>query len=138
MDNANLDTTYAPLALFSEAELLLFQNRVDEAFNKLDSIGLVYNDHTLIDDVYYAKAVQYTVMGDIDNAVDYYQRIIEEYPEEIRADNAIFNLAVLYDEVLDNDEKAKELYQTLFIDYPDSTFSIEARKRFRILRGDNI
>ena len=138
MDNANLDTTFAPLALFSEAELLLFQNRVDEAFDKLDSIGLVYTDHTLIDDVYYAKAVQYTEMGKIDKAVEYYQRIIKEYPEEIRADNAIFNLAVLYAEELDDIEQAKELYQTLFIDYPDSTFSIEARKRFRILRGDNI
>ncbi len=138
MDNANLDTTYAPLALFSEAELLLFQNRVDEAFNKLDSIGQVYTDHTLIDDVYYAKAVQYTEMGEIQRAADYYQRIIEEYPEEIRADNAIFNLAELYENKLDDAEKAKELYQTLFIDYPDSTFSIEARKRFRLLRGDNI
>ena len=138
MDNANLDTTYAPLALFSEAELLLFQNRVDEAFNKLDSIGLVYVDHTLIDDVYYAKAVQYTEMGEIERAADYYQRIIEEYPEEIRADNAIFNLAELYENELDDADQAKELYQTLFIDYPDSTFSIEARKRFRLLRGDNI
>ena len=138
MDNANLDTTFAPLALFSEAELLLFQNRVDEAFNKLDSIGLVYTDHTLIDDVYYAKAVQYTEMGEIDKAVEYYQRIIKEYPEEIRADNAIFNLAVLYADELDDTEQAKELYQSLFIDYPDSTYSIEARKRFRILRGDNI
>ena len=138
MDNANLDTTYAPLALFSEAELLLFQNRVDEAFNKLDSIGLVYVDHTLIDDVYYAKAVQYTEMGEIERAADYYQRIIKEYPEEIRADNAIFNLAELYENELDDADQAKELYQTLFIDYPDSTFSIEARKRFRLLRGDNI
>ena len=117
---------------------MLFQNRVDEAFNKLDSIGLVYVDHTLIDDVYYAKAVQYTEMGEIERAADYYQRIIEEYPEEIRADNAIFNLAELYENELDDADQAKELYQTLFIDYPDSTFSIEARKRFRLLRGDNI
>ena len=77
-------------------------------------------------------------MGKIDKAVEYYQRIIKEYPEEIRADNAIFNLAVLYADELDDTEQAKELYQSLFIDYPDSTYSIEARKRFRILRGDNI
>ncbi len=138
MDNANLDTTYAPLALFAEAELLLFQNKSDEAFDKLDSIGLIYTDHTLIDDVYFIKAQRYVQDGDVDMAIDYYKQIIEQYPEEIRADNAIYELAELYETRVGDVEKAKELYQTLFMDYSDSTFSIDARKRFRILRGDNI
>jgi len=35
-------------------------------------------------------------------------------------------------------EKAKTLYEKIFIDYSGSTFAVEARKRFRKLRGDNI
>jgi outer membrane protein assembly factor BamD (BamD/ComL family) len=38
--------------------------------------------------------------------------------------------------VLNNKEKAMELYQQLLMDYPGSLFTTEARKRFRQLRGD--
>ncbi len=138
MDNANLDTTYAPLALFAEAELLLFQNKTDRAFVKLDSIRMIYTDHTLIDDVYYLKAQRYVQDGLIDEAINYYEQIIDQYPEEIRADNAIYHLAEIYESQFGDIDKAKELYQTLFMDYSDSTYSIDARKKFRILRGDNI
>jgi TolA-binding protein len=67
-----------------------------------------------------------------------YKQVIEKYPEEIRADNALFELAELYETHLNDIEKAKELYEKIFIDYASSTFSVEARKRFRKLRGDNI
>ena len=35
-------------------------------------------------------------------------------------------------------EKAKELYEKIFIEYSGSTFAVGARKRFRILRGDKM
>jgi outer membrane protein assembly factor BamD (BamD/ComL family) len=38
---------------------------------------------------------------------------------------------------LDNKEKASELYQQLLTDYPGSLYVVEARKRFRALRGDS-
>lgn len=138
MDNANLDTTYAPLALFSESELLFFQNKSEEAYTKLDSINLLFPDHTLADDVYYVKAKHLAEQGNYDEAIELYETIIEKHPEEIRADNAIFALASIYEYHKSDLEKAKSLYEKLFIEYSDSTFSIEARKNFRRLRGDNV
>lgn len=138
MDNANLDTTYAPLALYAEAELLLFQNRIDEAFAKFDSITLIYPDHTLKDDVYYAKAQNLEKRQLYEEAALLYQLIIDEFPEDIRADNALFALARINEEQFGNIEEAKNLYEKIFIEYTDSTFSIDARKRYRILRGDSI
>jgi len=138
MDNANLDTTYAPLQLYSDGELLLFQNRAQEAFAKFDSIELVYPDHTLADDVMFAKAVHLESIQDYEGSALLYQSIIAEYPEDIRADNALFYLASLYQNQLGKEKDAKDLYEKIFVDYSDSTFAIEARKRFRILRGDNI
>ncbi len=138
MDNANLDTTYAPLALFAEAELLFFQNRDTEAFQKLDSISMIYSDHTLIDDLLYVKAAHLASINKTHEAIVLYERIIAEYPEEIRADNAINNLAELYEHKLGDLEKAQSLYESLFLDYPDSTFSINARKNYRRLRGDSV
>jgi len=138
MDNANLDTTYVPLALFAEAELLIYQNRIDEAFQKLDSITILFPEHGLEDDVFFVKAQEYTKEKKYEEAAELYQRIIDTYPEEIRADNAIWALAQLYEFQLGKVQEAKELYQKLFIDYSDSTFSLDGRKRFRFLRGDSV
>ncbi len=138
MDNANLDTTYAPLEFYAEAELLLFQNKTDEAFLKFDSIGILFPEHTLQDDVYFAKAKNFESRKMYVEAAELYQLIIDKYPDDIRADNSIFALAQINEVNFGNMEEAKRLYEKIFIDYSDSTFSVDARKRFRILRGDSI
>ncbi len=138
MDNANLDTTYLPLALFAEAELLIYQNRIDEAFSKMDSITILFPEHGLEDDVLFVKAQQYEIQQRYEEAAVLYQEIIDRFSEEIRADNALWALAQLYEFFLDDLDQAQELYQRLFIDYSDSTFSVDARKRFRMLRGDGV
>ena len=138
MDNLGLDTTTTSLQLYSEAELLVFQNRFEESFDKLDSLVTDFPEHTLKDDVYYLKAKVYTKQKDYPNAVKMYEKIIEEHKDEIRADNALFELADMYENQLNNPEKAKGLYEQIFIDFSDSTLAVDARKRFRQLRGDNI
>ncbi|HRF41485.1 MAG TPA: hypothetical protein PK198_21980, partial [Saprospiraceae bacterium] len=93
---------------------------------------------TLEDDVLYLKSKIYNKKRDYIKQAETLQRIMEGYPEEIRADNALFELAELYQTHLNDPEKAKELYEKLFIDYSSSTFAVEARKRFRIMRGDKV
>ncbi len=137
-DNLGLDSTETSLKLYSEADLLVFQNRFDEAFIKLDSLIAQFPEHSLQDDVLYMKAQIYTKQKDWDKTVAMYEEIIEKHAEEIRADNALFKLADLQENQLNNIEKAKELYEKIFIDFSNSTFAVEARKRFRKLRGDNI
>ncbi len=138
MDNMGLDSTDASLKLYSEAELMIFQNRFDEAFTKLDTLLARFPEHSLEDDVFYAKAQIHKRMREFDKAAEMFQKIIETYPEEIRADNSLFELAELYEDHLGDLEKAKSLYETIFIDYSGSTFAVEARKRYRRLRGDDI
>ena len=138
MDNLNLDTVDIPLKLYSQAELMTVQNRFDRAFEKLDSIQLLYPEHSLDDDILYAKAQIYVMLKEYDKAEVMYQQIIDNYKEEIRCDNAIFELAELYENQLGLPEKAKTLYESLFMEFDSSTFAIEARKRYRALRGDNL
>ena len=138
MDNLGLDTTTTTLELYSDAELLTFQNRFDAAFEKLDTLTRDYPEHTLNDDVLYAKAQIYFKQRDYPKVVQMYEQIVEKYPEEIRADNALFKLAELNENQLNDLEKAQELYEKLFLDYSGSTFAVEARKRYRALRGDSI
>lgn len=138
MDNLGLDTTDTALRLYANADLLTFQNRFGEAFGKLDSVLTVFPKHSLEDDVLYARAKVYSKQRNYDQAITLYQQIVEKYPEEIRADNALFEMAELYEQQLNDTAKAMELYEKIFLDYSSSTFSIEARKRFRKLRGDNV
>ena len=138
MDNMGLDTTDVPLKMYAESELLTFQNKYDEAFKVLDNITKTYPDHTLLDDILYAKAKIYVKQKDYNSAIPLYEKVISNHPEEIRCDNSIYELARIYEEQLDEPDKASELYEKLFIDFSNSTLAIQARKRYRLLRGDEI
>lgn len=138
MDNLNLDTTDVTLAMFATAELLVFQNKFNDAFTKLDSVATLFPEHSLIDDIYYTKAQIYKKLQQPEKAIEMYNLIIEKYKDEIRADNAIYEMARMYDYQLNDTAKAQELYFKLFTEYTGSTFVVDARKRYRILRGDNM
>jgi TolA-binding protein len=136
LDNLGLDTTDRALGLYAEADLLTFQNKYDAAFSNLDALIKEFPKHSLEDDVLYSKAMIYKKLKDYTKAADLFQTIVDNYPEEIRADNSLFELAKLNENELGDKAKAQSLYEQLFNDFSSSTFSIEARKRFRFLRGD--
>ena len=138
MDNMGLDTTDVPLKMFAEAELLTVQNKFDDAFIKLDSITVLYPEHALEDDIIYQIANLHFKLKNLDEAVNLYTKVYEKYPEEIRADNALMTSAEIHEYHFKDLDKAKSLYEKLFIEFSSSTYAVEARKRYRILRGDNI
>ncbi|MDD7915580.1 tetratricopeptide repeat protein [Polaribacter ponticola] len=47
-------------------------------------------------------------------------------------------MAEIYNNHLNNTEKAQEYYQKIIFDYPSSIYLVEARKKYRKLRGDTI
>ena len=93
MDNANLDTTYAPLKMYAEAELLVFQNKFEEAKEKLDELVSTFPGHTLQDDVLYAKGLIDLNQKKYDTAAAFFEEVIRNHTDEIRGDNALFKLA---------------------------------------------
>jgi TolA-binding protein len=96
----------------------------------------LYPEHGLQDDIKYARAQIAMKERKYETAEGLFLDIIENHKEEIRADNAMFELANLYEHQLNQPDKAMELYERIFIEFSGSTFSIEARKRYRFLRGD--
>ena len=138
MDNLNLDTTSDAISLYSGAELLVFQNRFDEAFLKLDTLRRNFPEHSLQDDILYLEAQIYEKKRDYPKAAKLYEEVAEKFKEDIRADNSLYALAQLCEVQLNDLEKAKTLYEKIFTDYSGSVFAVEARKRFRILRGDKV
>lgn len=137
-DNFNMDTTTVAMLLFAQADLLAFQNRTDQAFMKLDSIVTEFPGHTLTDEILMMKADIYTRNGEFETAAQHLTEIIDLFFYDILADDALFNLAELNHYQFGDLDKAKELYEKLMVDFPGSLYVVEARKRFRELRGDSI
>ena len=74
----------------------------------------------------------------MDKAESNYKKIIEDFREDILADDAYFHLAELYANKLNSAEEAKPLYEKILFEYLDSIYYVEARKKYRKLRGDDI
>ena len=104
----------------------------------LDSIIILYPSHPIVDEVLYKKAEILLSTGKFHEADTVLQQLITQFSYDILADNALFKLGDLHENYLNNQSKAMEYYQTLLTDYPGSLFSVEARKRYRRLRGDDV
>lgn len=135
-DAIGIDTNVVPLSMFASAELLIIQHQYDKAIARLDSINSLFSEHTLGDDIYYKKAEIYKRTNRYPEAAKMYQNIVEFFPSELYGDDALFKEAELYERNLNDKNKAKELYQEMLTKYPGSIYVVEARKRFRELRGD--
>lgn len=136
LDHLNQDSTGEALSDYAAAELALFQNRFDTALTILDSMIVWYPENSLVDDIYYLQAQVFNRIQQTDKAILKYEYILEKHKEEIRADNSLYELAKIYDHQLDNKTKALELYERLFLEFSGSTLAVDARQRFRVLRGD--
>jgi tetratricopeptide (TPR) repeat protein len=117
---------------------MILQHRYTDAVQRLDSINMLFNNNTLGDDIFYKKAIIFEKLGNYAEQEKMYKNILEFYPTELYGDDAQFKLAELYDKKLKDTEKAKEAYESVIVKYPGSIYVVEARKRFRELRGDKI
>ena len=124
------------MKLFAAADLLNFQNKNEEAIQAFDSLLHFYPDSDLEDNVLFAKANILEEERKYAAAIPLLENILTKWGDDILADDALFSLADIYQFHQIDLEKAKQLYGDLLLKYPGSTFVVEARKRFRQLRGD--
>lgn len=136
IDNLGMDTIETPMQMYANAELLMYQNKNDQALGTLDTITYLFPGHALYDDIAYTKAKIFVARKEFDRAIPLLEELIKTYKTDLKGDDATFLLAEINERHLNNKEKAKELYQSIITDYNSSILVIEARKRFRVLRGD--
>ncbi|MBP8915792.1 MAG: tetratricopeptide repeat protein [Chitinophagales bacterium] len=137
-ENLALDSVSEPMELFAKADLMVFQNKIKEAVIILDTLDARYPAHKLADDILFLKSTIALRQKDITTAVAYLETIRENYTYELLADDAIFKLAEIYQYDFKDLEKAKLCYEQIILNFKDSLYANEARKRFRALRGDNL
>lgn len=137
-DNTGLDTTTDALEKYAKADLYIFQNKFEEANILLDSITILYPNHSLADEILWARSQMAIKRNQWNVALNFLQEIYTRYNEDIWSDDAMFSAAEIYENRLNQPQKAMELYEKIILDYPGSLFVVEARKRFRSLRGDTL
>ena len=135
-DNTVEDSTQTALKKFAKADFKLYQNKKQEALAGFKDI--LANDKTeSIQDVTLLRIGRiYESLGQFDLALQSYQQIIDKYAEGIYIDEALFYSAEIYNKRLNDPEKAKPLYEKVLFNHEDSIYFVEARKQFRLLRGD--
>lgn len=137
-DNSLEDSTQTALKKFSRADLLTLQNKNNEAIIVLQDILTNHKGEKIEDEALLRMGEIYEISQRYDQAEASYLKLIEFYNDDILADDAHFRLAKLYEGPLAQPDKAKELYEQIIFNFADSIYFVEARKRYRMLRGDAI
>ncbi len=133
-----LDSIEEPLKLFAKADLYYFQNQTQAAIKLLDSIQQLYPRHALDDDILFKRAQIFLKEKNYAQALRYLEQLLKEHGSGILGDNALYTMAIISEINPGDKEKAKKLYEQFIETYPGSFFITEVRKRYRVLRGDNL
>lgn len=175
-ENIAFDSAGHALKAYAEIELLLYQNKANEALSRLADLRQGYvnipiydgwivithdweatlfkakigdtvqlagravqrpvSNHTILDDVYWLEANIRMKNGEFETSLGMLQKILTDYPDDILADDAFFLQGEIYERQIGNTDKAMEIYREFLNKFPGSVYAAEARKRFRVLRGD--
>lgn len=118
-------------------EAALFKAKIGDTVQVAGrAVRMPVSNHTILDDVYWLEANIRMKKGEFEVSLGLLQKILTDYPEDILADDAFFLQGEIYERQLANKDKAMEIYREFLNKFPGSVYTAEARKRFRVLRGD--
>ena len=142
-ENTAFDSVGTALKDYATIELLLYQNNTDLALEKIEKLkqgvsdsGASITNQTILDDVYWLEANIRMQGGEFEKSILLLQKILDDYADDVLADDAYFLQGEIYERQIGDKQKAMEIYRDFLTKYPGSVFAAEARKRFRLLRGD--
>ncbi len=137
-DNIVGDTIRIALKKYATADLLAYQNKTQQAIDTLTLLIKKFKGHPIEDEALFKQASLYKKKRQFAFAENNYKKILQIKKDGILADNTYYELGQLYEQELNDTEKAKEMYQKIIFDFASSIYLVDARKRFRKLRGDVI
>ncbi|MFD1615721.1 tetratricopeptide repeat protein [Gelatiniphilus marinus] len=137
-DNKYEDSLQTALKLYAKADLLAFQNKDNQAISVLNTILQNHKTEPIIAQALLKQAQLFEEKAQFEKAKTNYELIIANYRDGILVDDACYKLAYIYQKHLNQPEKAKALYEQIIFNHLDSIYFVEARKKYRALRGDAI
>lgn len=150
VDNEPVDSIPSGLMQLAKAELLAYQNKNEEALQIIDELFSAKNQtenkftvvvnpgDVLYDDALFFKAKLYIKLKRYEDAILSFSEIVAADNQGFLTDDVYYQMAELYHFHIKDIEKAKEYYQKIIFEHPSSIYLVDARKKFRKLRGDNL
>ena len=135
-DNTVEDSTQTALKKFARADFLLYQNKKQESLAQFQQILKEHKGEEIEAVTLLRIGKIYEKLGDFSKALENYEAIINNHKEGIYIDEALYFSAEIYADHLKDNEKAKPLYEKVILNHEDSIYSVDARKKYRQLRGD--
>ena len=136
-DNTVADSTQTALKQFAKGDYLLYQNRNSEAIAQFQSILNNFKGEDIEAVTQLRLGKIYEKQGEYNLALSQYQNIIDHHADGIYIDEALYFSAEIENNKLQEPEKAKSLYEKIIFNHQDSIYFVDARKKYRQLRGDN-
>ncbi|MCX6183858.1 MAG: hypothetical protein NTX74_02180 [Flavobacterium sp.] len=141
------DSTQTALKSLAKADFLNFQNKNQEAFLAYEAMAKTYKGQEIEEVTSYRLAKLQEKMGKISEAIPYYESLIAQFKEGIYNDEANYFLAEIYRSLVEANtadptylaackQKAMAAYEYVILHHEDSINYTDARKKFRVLRGD--
>lgn len=135
-DNTVADSTQTALKQFAKGDFLLYQNKKQEAIAHFQNILKTFKGQEIEAVTLLRLGKIYESQKDYTSALSQYQQIIDNHSDGIYVDEALFFSAEIYNDELKDIEKAKPLYEKVIFNHQDSIYFVDARKKYRELRGD--
>lgn len=135
-DNQPKDSLDIGLQLYAKADLLAFQNKNTQAIDTLQRVIRDYKGQKIEDEALFKQADLFSKTKQFQKAINNYTQIIALDKDGIFVDDSIYQIAEIYLNQLINTKKASEYYQKIIFEHPSSIYLVDARKKYRKLRGD--
>ncbi len=136
-DNGGADSSYQALEIFSKAELAIYRKETNHAQLLLDSLKEAFPTHGLVAHSHWLRYEIAKEKQAYEQALSALETLLSFDKTHLLADDALLAAGKLLENQLSRPEQAMEKYRSLILDYPASIWTNEARKRYRLLRGDN-
>ncbi len=137
-NNTVFDSSEKIMQSFANIELMIFQNQIDPSITSLIQLIEKNPNHPIVDEAYWRLASLYKQKGQFESAINYLNKILELFPLDILADDAMYEKGIIYQDHLGKDDLAIQTFQEFLKEYPGSLYAAESRKRIREIRGDLI
>ena len=137
-ENTLEDSTQIALKKFAGAQLLMHQKKYSSAIEAFKTLQAEEQIDRLADDILHNLGTLYQLTKAPEWAKVQWETLINEYPDSVYIDDALFALSELMLSEFMAPEEAKTYLEEIIFNHADSIYFIDAQKQYRKLRGDQI
>lgn len=135
-DNEPKDSIPSGLKEFAKADLLAYQYKNSEAIAVYNELLKTYSGQNIEDDALFNLAKIHLREAQYEKGIAALLKLISIDPNSIFVDDSYYLLAETYKNFIKDSKKASEYYQKIIFEKRSSIYLVDARKKFRELRGE--